>query len=135
MEEPRYCEKCGAYIPQSEEKCIACGAGGSSLPTATDSDVLQTTPLGSSVVTIPVDGAAIRAAVLGARRCWEENVLDLDALKGAPTKAKLFGEVGEAYITETTLEPVITCGRDIDGLMRRSAFTMARLTVIWRGAK
>lgn len=27
MEEVKYCQKCGAYIPFGAEKCVACGGG------------------------------------------------------------------------------------------------------------
>lgn len=122
MEEVRYCEKCGAYIPQGEEKCIACGGGGKPEDGgakdhyARDNDLM-----------VFVDGNLTDIIHK------QDDVLDLDALTKGEVKCKMFGKVGRAYIADRRIIPCVAAGRRIDGTFGRKMFDCATATIVWTG--
>ena len=112
MEEVRYCQSCGAYLPLGTKKCLACGYPIQVTKAKDDTDTIETTPLDDNTYTVYVDGVPMQSFSVGKK----ENVLDLDNPR---IKVLWNGTARDATIVHRMYHPTDYAGRDITGRMYR----------------
>lgn len=112
MEEVRYCQSCGAYLPLGQKKCLACGLPTEVMKEQDDTDTIETAPLEDNTFTVYVGGVPIQHFQVEKK----ENVLDLDKSK---IKVLWNGVTRDATIIHKMYQPSHYAGRDITGRIYR----------------
>lgn len=112
MEEVKYCQTCGAYLPLGRSKCLACGSPIEVPKDESDQNVLETTLLDDNTYTFYANAVPVKSF----RVCEKENVLDLDNPR---IKVLWNGETQDATIVHRMYHPTDYSGRDITGRMYR----------------
>ena len=144
MNPATYCKKCGAYIPDGKEKCIACGFPADvplALPKNDDFETLQTTTIDDTTVQVAscnglsseiIPRDYYKPVLDASENFWSEQKqqepkpdIDLDDLMGKTFfKVKLDGKVSKFYfgsLPEIQINESEIFGRTIDGSMIRCA--------------
>lgn len=112
MEEVKYCEQCGAYIPNGRGKCLACGAPVKLPHTSGDKESVEETVYYST------------EAVFDEKRHEEKVDIDLDSIFNKTCfTCKWRGETRMCHLGKPPIvvyeEIGDTMGRDISGRMYR----------------
>lgn len=112
MEEVKYCQSCGAYLPKGQKKCLACGFPIEAQKEERDPNTLEISSLDDNIFTVYVDGVPMQSFRVGQK----ENVLDLD---NPSIKVLWNGVTRDATIVHKMYHPTDDAGRDITGRMYR----------------
>ena len=102
MEEVRYCQSCGAYLPTGQKKCLACGLPIEATKTEDNTDAIETTALEEDVFTVYADGKPLYDFIPKRKA---KSDIDLDKLLSQEFfTVKIGGKVKWFYLGKADLE-------------------------------